>query len=132
MARPDDDAGRVIAGRYRLLSSLGAGGMGRVWLAHDQELACDVALKEVAVPPGITEADLTARIARARDEARHSARLRSNPHVATVYDCIVDGGLPWIVMEYVPGALDLEAVVREFGPSRRPKQRRSAWTSSTR
>ncbi|WP_371657407.1 protein kinase [Streptomyces sp. NBC_00280] len=116
MARPDDDAGRVIAGRYRLLSSLGAGGMGRVWLAHDQELACDVALKEVAVPPGITEADLTARIARARDEARHSARLRSNPHVATVYDCIVDGGLPWIVMEYVPGALDLEAVVREFGP----------------
>ncbi|NEA68669.1 serine/threonine-protein kinase [Streptomyces sp. SID12488] len=116
MARPDDDGSRVIAGRYRLLSSLGAGGMGRVWLAHDQELACDVALKEVAVQPGITEAELTARIARARGEARHSARLRSNPHVATVYDCIVDGGLPWIVMEYVPGALDLEAVVREFGP----------------
>ncbi|WP_327692613.1 serine/threonine protein kinase [Streptomyces sp. NBC_00459] len=116
MAGPDDDAGRVIAGRYRLLSSLGTGGTGRVWLAHDQELACDVALKEVAVPPGTTEADLTALIARARGEAQHSARLRSNPHVATVYDCIVDSGLPWIVMEYVPGALDLETAVREFGP----------------
>ncbi|MFF4307906.1 protein kinase [Streptomyces sp. NPDC001601] len=116
MPRPDDPAGRVIAGRYRLVRSVGVGGMGRVWLAHDEELACDVALKEIAVPPEVPEHELDARIARARGEARHSARLRSNPHVVTVYDTVVDGGLPWIVMEYVPGAKDLEAVVRESGP----------------
>lgn len=111
-----DAAGRVIAGRYRLLRSLGAGGMGRVWLAHDQELACDVALKEIAVPPELPEPALNARIARARSEARHSARLRGNPHVVTVYDSVIDHGLPWLVMEYVPGARDLEAVVRDDGP----------------
>ncbi|MFC7261469.1 serine/threonine-protein kinase [Streptomyces lutosisoli] len=115
MPRPDDPVGRVIAGRYRLVRSVGAGGMGRVWLAHDEELACDVALKEITVPPEVSEQELNARIARARGEARHSARLRSNPHVVTIYDTVVDGGLPWIVMEYVPGARDLEAVVRESG-----------------
>lgn len=116
MAGTDDSVGRLIAGRYRLLRSLGAGGMGRVWLAHDQELACDVALKELAVPPGMPERELNARIARARGEARHSARLRSNPHVVTVYDSVVDDGLPWIVIEFLPGVRDLDAVVRESGP----------------
>ncbi|MFF9090786.1 serine/threonine-protein kinase [Streptomyces sp. NPDC014991] len=116
MVGTSDAAGRVIAGRYRLLRSLGAGGMGRVWLAHDQELACDVALKEIAVPPELPEPALNARIARARSEARHAARLRGNPHVVTVYDSVIDHGLPWLVMEYVPGARDLEAVVRDDGP----------------
>ncbi|MGW6360905.1 protein kinase domain-containing protein [Streptomyces sp. NPDC055092] len=116
MAGTEDAADRVIAGRYRLLRRLGAGGMGRVWLAHDQELASDVALKEIAIPPEMPEQELNSRIARARGEARHSARLRSNPHVVTVYDIVVDGSLPWIVMEFVPGEKDLEAVVRESGP----------------
>ncbi|MEU4035649.1 serine/threonine-protein kinase [Streptomyces collinus] len=115
MAKMGDAAGRAIAGRYRLLSSLGAGGMGRVWLAHDQDLDCKVVLKEVAVPPDLPESELHARIARARGEARHSARLRGNRHVVTVYDCLIDDGLPWIVMEYVPGARDLEDVIRESG-----------------
>ncbi|QIY93181.2 serine/threonine-protein kinase [Streptomyces sp. S1D4-11] len=117
MAGTNDAAGRLISGRYRLVRYLGAlGGMGRVWLAHDEELACEVAVKELAVPLEIPEQELNARIARARGEARHSALLRGNPHVVTVYDCVVDDGLPWIVMEFVPGARDLEAVVRESGP----------------
>ncbi|MEU8437088.1 serine/threonine-protein kinase [Streptomyces sp. NPDC029216] len=117
MAGTDDDAaGRLVAGRYRLVRRLGAGGMGRVWLAQDEELACEVAVKEIAVPQDLPEHELNARIARARGEARHSARLRGNPHVVTVYDCLLDDGLPWIVMEYAPGVRDLEAVVREAGP----------------
>ncbi|MFF5016969.1 protein kinase [Streptomyces sp. NPDC001165] len=116
MTRGEQGAGRLIAGRYRLLRRLGAGGMGRVWLAYDEKLECDAALKELAVPEDITEPELGARIARARSEARHAARLRSHPHVATVHDVVEENGLPWIVMGYVPGARDLKEVVREHGP----------------
>ncbi|MGW1557715.1 protein kinase domain-containing protein [Streptomyces sp. NPDC002144] len=114
---PEHGQGRMINGRYRLLRTLGAGGMGRVWLAHDTELACEVAVKEIALPDLPVDGDETAqRIARARSEARHAARLRGHPHVATVHDVVVHEGLPWIVMEYVPDAVDLQAVIRSSGP----------------
>ncbi|WP_425246026.1 protein kinase domain-containing protein [Streptomyces sp. NEAU-NA10] len=114
---PDQGEGRVINGRYRLLRTLGAGGMGRVWLAYDEELACQVALKEIALPDVPRDAtEQEQRVARARSEARHAARLRGHPHVATVHDVVVHEGLPWIVMEYVPDAVDLQAVVRRSGP----------------
>ncbi|WP_306192804.1 MULTISPECIES: serine/threonine-protein kinase, partial [unclassified Streptomyces] len=116
MSGAQEAAGRVIIGRYRLLRRLGTGGMGRVWLAYDQELACEVALKEIVLPPDVPECEVRCRIARARGEARHAARLRNHPHVVTVHDIVEEGGLPWIVMEFVPDAMDLEAVVREQGP----------------
>ncbi|PBC76172.1 serine/threonine protein kinase [Streptomyces sp. TLI_235] len=116
MTGAEDETGRVLAGRYTLMRRLGIGGMGRVWLAHDEMLACDVALKEIDVPPDLPESEMSARIARARREAQHAARLRNHPHVATVHDIFEEGGLPWIVMEYVPGATDLDALVRERGP----------------
>ncbi|MEU1403511.1 serine/threonine-protein kinase [Streptomyces sp. NPDC005728] len=116
MTGANEAAGRVITGRYRLLRRLGAGGMGRVWLAYDQELACEVALKEIILPPAVPEHEVGTRIARARGEARHAARLRNHPHVVTVHDIVEDSGLPWIVMDFVPSAMDLEAVVHEWGP----------------
>ncbi|GHF15404.1 hypothetical protein GCM10014715_83340 [Streptomyces spiralis] len=116
MSGAQEAAGRVIIGRYRLLRRLGTGGMGRVWLAYDQELACEVALKEIVLPPDVPECEVRCRVARARGEARHAARLRNHPHVVTVHDIVEEGDLPWIVMEFVPDAMDLEAVVREQGP----------------
>ncbi|MFH8699142.1 serine/threonine-protein kinase [Streptomyces chartreusis] len=114
---PDHGEGRLINGRYRLVRTLGAGGMGRVWLAYDEELACEVAMKEIALPDTPMDASETSqRVARARSEARHAARLRGHPHVATVHDVVVHEGLPWIVMEHVPDAVDLQAVVRSSGP----------------
>ncbi|MFH9967577.1 protein kinase [Streptomyces mirabilis] len=91
--------------------------MGRVWLAYDAELACEVSMKEIALPDvPMDTAEHGQRVARARSEARHAARLRGHPHVVTVHDVVVHEGLPWIVMEYVPDAVDLQAVVRQSGP----------------
>ncbi|MDX3519220.1 serine/threonine-protein kinase [Streptomyces scabiei] len=113
---PQSGVGRVIADRYRLLHRLGSGGMGQVWLAHDRRLDCEVALKEVLFGgPDEAEQERTARVARARAEARHAAGLRAHPNVVTVHDVLEHDALPWIVMEYVPGALDLKALVDRHG-----------------
>ncbi|MEV8547876.1 protein kinase [Streptomyces sp. NPDC051572] len=114
---PEQGEGSVVNGRYRLLRMLGAGGMGRVWLAYDEELACEVAVKEIALPDASGDGGERARrIARARGEARHAARLRGHPHVATVHDVVIHEGLPWIVMDYVPDGVDLQTVLRRSGP----------------
>jgi serine/threonine protein kinase len=113
---PQSGVGRVIADRYHLLNRLGSGGMGHVWLAHDRRLDCEVALKEIVFrDPGEAERERAARVARARAEARHAAGLRAHPNVVTVHDVLEHDALPWIVMEYVPGALDLKALVDRRG-----------------
>lgn len=113
----DRGVGRVIAGRYLLLNKLGSGGMGHVWLAHDQRLACEVALKEIVFSnPAYADSEREARVARAQAEARHAAGLRGHPHVVTVHDVLEHDGLPWIVMEYVANAVDLRELVGGQGP----------------
>ncbi|WP_217214080.1 serine/threonine-protein kinase [Streptomyces sp. AC550_RSS872] len=109
-------AGRVVAGRYLLLNRLGSGGMGHVWLAHDRRLACEVALKEIVFRDPAEADERDARVARARAEARHAAGLRGHPHVVTVHDVLEHDGLPWIVMEYVAGAVNLRDLIDRHGP----------------
>ncbi|MFG1668365.1 protein kinase [Streptomyces sp. Y7] len=113
---PTSGVGRVVAGRYLLLSRLGSGGMGHVWLAHDRRLACEVALKEIVFRDPAEADEREARVARARAEARHAAGLRGHPHVVTVHDVLEHEGLPWIVMEYVEGAVNLRDLVDRHGP----------------
>ncbi|MFH8900487.1 serine/threonine-protein kinase [Streptomyces coeruleorubidus] len=96
-------AGEVIGSRYTLIRALGAGGFGRVWQAHDEDLHVDVALKQVRLAGPVTPEEQRQRIARAVREARHAARLRDHPNVVTVHDAFEYDGGPWIVMQYVQG-----------------------------
>ncbi|WP_157467237.1 serine/threonine-protein kinase [Frankia sp. QA3] len=101
MTGTDGAVGRIVGSRYRILDRLGAGGMGTVWRARDETLKVDVALKEVRLPAESSARERAERVARARREAEHAARLRSHPGIVTVHDVLDDGGLPWIVMELI-------------------------------
>ncbi|MEY9930763.1 serine/threonine protein kinase [Catenulispora sp. GP43] len=95
--------GRLVAGRYRLISELGAGGYGRVWKARDESLRIDVAVKAIELSQVGSDKERAERIARAMREARNAAQLRAHPHIVSVHDVVVDDGTPWIVMELVNG-----------------------------
>ena len=78
-----------IAGRYRVGRCLGTGGMGRVWYARDEVLRRDVAIKEIALPFGLSDDDRDEMQGRSLREARAAARL-NHPNVVRIYD-VVDG-----------------------------------------
>jgi serine/threonine protein kinase len=86
--------------------------MGAVWLAHDEVLGREVALKRIGLLPGADSTDL----ARAEREAQLTARL-NHPRVVSVFNFVVDveTDTRWLVMEYVDGTT-LSRLVREGGP----------------
>lgn len=94
-----------ILKHYRILEQIGAGGMGAVYRAHDEELDRDVAIK--VLPPGTLANDSTGR--RFRKEALSLARL-NHPNVATVHEFSSDKGVELLVTEYIPG-LSLDAKI---------------------
>ena len=94
--------GTLVAGRYRLLSKLGHGGMGTVWRAKDETVDREVAVKEPRVPDHLPERERANAFERMRREARAAARL-DHPSVVNVHDVAVVDGQPWIVMELVQG-----------------------------
>ncbi|MGV9456641.1 serine/threonine-protein kinase [Streptomyces sp. NPDC003635] len=101
-AAADPGAGRLIAGRYRLLSKLGHGGMGTVWRAKDETVDREVAVKEPRIPDHLPERERANAFERMRREARAAARL-DHPSVVNVHDVALVDGQPWIVMELVQG-----------------------------
>jgi serine/threonine protein kinase len=105
---------RLIAGRYRLLSPLGEGGMGTVWRARDEVLHREVAVKEVRAPAGLPDSDIERLYARLEREAWAAARV-ANRNVVTVYDVAMQDGRPWIVMELVRG-ISLAELLDTEGP----------------
>ncbi|MFD2421500.1 serine/threonine-protein kinase [Amycolatopsis pigmentata] len=88
--------GSLVGGRYRLDQPIGRGRAGMVWLAHDTLLNRTVAAKRMYVQPGVGEAAETAV-----QEGRAATRVLHNCAI-TVYDVVLDGTDPWLVMEYVP------------------------------
>lgn len=94
--------GLLIAGRYRLADSIGSGGMGRVWRAHDEVLHRTVAVKELTAALYVPDSEQAVLLARTRAEARAAARINHSA-VVTVHDVLEHDGRPWIVMELVEG-----------------------------
>ncbi|MEU5723043.1 protein kinase [Micromonospora sp. NPDC047738] len=105
---------QLVADRYRLISPLGQGGMGRVWKARDEVLHRDVAIKELVPPPSLTPEERREMRERSLREARAIARL-NNINVVRIFDVLRTDGDPWIVMEYVPSR-SLQDTIAEDGP----------------
>ncbi|MDT5350674.1 MAG: hypothetical protein QOH91_3961 [Mycobacterium sp.] len=97
-------------GRYRLLSLIGEGGMGKVYKAHDTMMARDVAIKvllpETAAEPGYEE--------RFRREAHTAARL-TEPHIIPIYEAGEIDGRLYLVMPIIDG-IDVHSLLRRDGP----------------
>src|SRR3954451_1842803 len=88
--------GELIDGRYRMQKRLGAGGMATVFLARDERLERDVAIKRL-------HADSAEDVARRfKREAKVGASL-NHPNIVAIYDTVTDDEGVLIVMEYVPG-----------------------------
>ncbi|MER7443185.1 serine/threonine-protein kinase [Micromonospora avicenniae] len=105
---------RLVADRYRLISPLGQGGMGRVWKARDEVLHRDVAIKELVPPPSLTDDERREMRERSLREARAIARL-NHINVVRIFDVLRTDGDPWIVMEYV-ASKSLQDTLAESGP----------------
>ncbi|HEV7741852.1 MAG TPA: serine/threonine-protein kinase, partial [Pseudolysinimonas sp.] len=91
------DVGAVVADRYRLIRPLGAGGMGAVYLARDEALGRDVAIK---IFPSAVSDDSDAM--RRRDEVTLLAGL-SHPGLVVLFDAALDARPPYLTMEHVEG-----------------------------
>lgn len=105
---PERREGRVLGGRYRLVSRVDEGGAGEVWRGRDERLDRDVAVKLLG-----DGADAAFR-ERFTEEARRAATI-SHPNVVTVFDQGQDGPDAYMVMEYIRGRT-LREVTAERGP----------------
>ena len=116
-------AGHVLQSRYRVVSSLGRGGMGAVYRAWDMRLNMPVALKEMIPQPGLAPAALAELRHQFEQEASILARL-NHPHLVRVIDFFDEGGNSYLVMDYVEGD-SLACRMEKEGPL--PEARVLAW-----
>jgi eukaryotic-like serine/threonine-protein kinase len=108
-AAPRPDLKGVAVGHYRILEEIGSGGMGQVFRALDTRLHRTVAIK---VLPSTHVADPD-RKRRFLQEARAASKL-NHPNIVTLYDMASDGGVDYLVMEYVAGKT-LKGLMRPEG-----------------
>jgi eukaryotic-like serine/threonine-protein kinase len=93
------EVGRVVLGRYRIERELGRGGMGAVYLAHDEKLGERVALKVIS---SILASDPAQSVARFQREVQ-AARRVTHPNVVRIHDLGEDGPLLFLSMEFLDG-----------------------------
>ena len=103
----------MLAGRYRLINRLAAGGMGTVWEAWDELLQRPVAVKQLLPQTGVGHEEAQVAVDRAMREARITARLH-HPNAVPVYDVVEHEGRPCLIMQYVPSR-SLQQILTEKG-----------------
>jgi serine/threonine protein kinase len=106
---PGQDLKGVAVGHYRILEEIGSGGMGQVFRALDTRLHRTVAIK-VLPSTHVADAD---RKRRFLQEARAASKL-NHPNIVTLHDMASDGGVDYLVMEYVAGKT-LKELIRPEG-----------------
>jgi serine/threonine protein kinase/tetratricopeptide (TPR) repeat protein len=92
---------------HRILRQIGSGGMANVYVAFQESMEREVALKVMHPSLGLTDASFSERFLR---EAKIVAKL-SHPHINAVYDVAVAGSYHYFTMEYLPGG-DLKSRIR--------------------
>jgi serine/threonine-protein kinase len=106
--------GMVLNNRYRLQHQLGEGGAGVVYKAEDEQLKRTIAIKLLMPGRGMS----AEKLERFQGEARSVARL-NHPNIITLYDYAEEHGLPYLVMEYIPGQ-DLWELDNQYAPNLMP------------
>ncbi|MFE7896335.1 protein kinase [Streptomyces sp. NPDC057424] len=128
-----DAQDRLVGGRYRLIERIGSGGTGTVWRAHDELAQREVAVRQPRLPGDPDDESYRRAAHRLHREARAAARV-DHPAAVTIHDVVVEAeprderpgpvgpdeldaaealdGLPWIVMELVPGESLGETLLR--------------------
>ena len=119
LLREDVTSGELTAGEmlgeYRIISLLGEGGMGEVYLADDTHFGRQVAIKLIKQGFGTKEF-----VRHFQQEERILAAL-NHPNIARLYGgAVTPGGLPYFVMEYVEG-IPLETYAAEHSLDRRER-----------
>jgi serine/threonine-protein kinase len=98
--RPSD--GVKTVGRYEILETLGKGAMGVVYKARDPLLDRIVAVKTIGSPRGAGRRVQKAYLERFEREAKAAAKMQ-HPAIVTIFDVGLEGGAPFMVLEYLPG-----------------------------
>ena len=105
-----------MSDRYKIKAKIGEGGAGAVWVAFDNELNRDVAIKRLKPRDSVDSAGKPADAA-ADDLIREAQTLSSfqHPNIVTLFDAGSDDEGVFLVMELLRGKT-LEAVVEKDGP----------------
>ena len=101
--------GTIFAKRFEVIEELGKGGMGSVYKVFDKKIKDKIALK--VLTPVVAADEKT--IERFRNELKYTRKI-SHRNVCRMYDLSEEEGIPYIMMEYVPGE-DLKSLIRRIG-----------------
>ena len=89
-------------GRFEIIREIGKGAMGVVYLAHDPKIDRRIAIKTIAIPPGVSDEEARETRHRFVREAQAAGKL-THPNIITVYDVVEEKDLSYIAMEYIEG-----------------------------